>query len=195
MWTKQMKKENNKFSLSGRVVVDLTKHLEGKYHKVYFNNFLSSVPLCEYLCRNGILAFGTITSSQKCLPVPELLTDMEMNRGDYDYRSTSSGIAIFKWMDTKPVYFISNFHGVQETTVKRNQKDSFYVFVTCPSLVKDYNAFIFGVDKHDQMRQLYGHDRKSVKWRHRLFFEFVDVTVVNSFVYIKRLMLVIYIFF
>ena len=60
-----------------------------------------------------------------------------MNQGDYDYRSTSSGITIFKWKDTKPVYFISNFYEVHETTVERKQKDGSHVFVTCPSLVKD----------------------------------------------------------
>ena len=70
-----------------------------------------------------------------------------MNRGDYDYRSTSSGITIFKWEDIKPVYFISNFYGVQETTIKRKQKDGSHVFVTCVSLVKDYNTFTISVDK------------------------------------------------
>ena len=46
---KTNEKENNKFGLGGRVVIDLTKHLEGKYHKVYFDNFFFSVPLFEYL--------------------------------------------------------------------------------------------------------------------------------------------------
>ena len=36
------------------------------------------------------------------------------------------------------------------------------------------------------MRQLYGHDRKSVKWWHRLFFGFVGMTIVNSFVVYKE---------
>ena len=60
---KTNEKENNKFGLGGRVVVDLTKHLEGKYYKVYFDNFFSSVPFFEYLHCNGILACGTIKSN------------------------------------------------------------------------------------------------------------------------------------
>ena len=36
------------------------------------------------------------------------------------------------------------------------------------------------------MRQLYGHDRKIVKWGRKLFFEFVDMTIVNSFVVYKE---------
>ena len=35
---KTNEKETNKFALGRRVVVDLTKHLKGKYHKVYFDN-------------------------------------------------------------------------------------------------------------------------------------------------------------
>ena len=65
---KTNEKENNKFGLGRRVVIDFTKHLEGKYHKVYFDNFFSSVPLCKYLHCNKILAYGTIRSNQKGLP-------------------------------------------------------------------------------------------------------------------------------
>ena len=43
---KTNEKENNKFGLGGRVVVDLTKHLEGKCHEVYFDNFF---PQCHFL--------------------------------------------------------------------------------------------------------------------------------------------------
>ena len=39
-----------------------------------------------------------------------------------------------------------------------------------------------GVDKHDMLRQLYGTDRKNVKWWHRLFFGLLDVAIVNSFI-------------
>ena len=41
-----------------------------------------------------------------------------------------------------------------------------YIVVSCPSVVKDYNASMIGVDKHDQLRPVYrtGCDRESVKW-------------------------------
>lgn len=46
--------------------------------------------------------------------------------------------------------------------------------------------YMISVDKHDQIRQVYDRDRKSVKWWHRLFFWFVDMTIVNYFVIFKE---------
>ena len=39
-----------------------------------------------------------------------------------------------------------------------------------------------GVDKHDMLRQIYGINRKSVKWWHRLFFCLLVMAVVNAFI-------------
>ena len=42
-----------------------------------------------------------------------------------------------------------------------------------------------GVDKHDMLRQLYGVNRKSLKWWHRLFFGMFDMSIVNAYVLYK----------
>ena len=38
-----------------------------------------------------------------------------------------------------------------------------------------------GVDKHDQLRQYYNVERKSIKWWHRIAFGLLDMAVVNAF--------------
>ncbi|XP_037783504.1 uncharacterized protein LOC119579664 [Penaeus monodon] len=38
-----------------------------------------------------------------------------------------------------------------------------------------------GVDKHDMLRQLYGTNRKSMKWWHRIFFGLLDMSIVNAY--------------
>ena len=103
-----------------------------------------------------------------------------MKHGDFDYQSTPGGITVYKWMDTKPVHFISNYHGVSPSTVDRKTKDGTKDTVTCPSVVSDYNKHMGGVDKHDKLRQLYGTGRKSKKWWHRLFFGLLDMIVINA---------------
>ncbi|KAF2350776.1 PiggyBac transposable element-derived protein [Trinorchestia longiramus] len=100
---------------------------------------------------------------------PQLCGDKSLKRGDFDYRSTPSGITVFKWHDSKPVHLISNYHDVEDSTVQRRNKKGIKLTVTCPSVVTDYNKHMGGVDKHDMMKQLYGSDRKSKKWWHRLF--------------------------
>jgi hypothetical protein len=42
--TSAAKKE---FGLGGSVVKDLSSHLEGKKHKIFFDNYFASIPLME----------------------------------------------------------------------------------------------------------------------------------------------------
>jgi hypothetical protein len=48
--------------------------------------------------------------------------------------------------------------------------------------VKDYNENMGFVDKADMLKALYEVNRKSRKWWHRIFWYFLDVTVVNAFI-------------
>ena len=138
------------------------------------------MPLMETLRSKEVLACGIIRSSRK--DFPQLAKDKDMKRGDFDYRSIPGGITVYKWMGTKPVHFIYNYHGVSPSTVDRKTKDGTKVTVTCPSVVRDYNKHMGGVDKHDILRQLYSTDRKSKKWWHRLFFGLLDMTFINAYV-------------
>ena len=175
---------SKEFGLGGKVVLSLLIDIKSKNHKVFMDNYFSSIPLMEELKNKEVLACGTIRSNRK--DFPKLKEDKCLTRGQYDYRSTPSGITVFKWKDSKAVHFISNYHGIEETSVQRKQKDGSKVTVPCPQVVKDYNSFMGGVDKHDMLRQLYGTDRKNVKWWHRLFFGLMDITIVNAFIVYKE---------
>ena len=99
-------------------------------------------------------------------------------------QSTALGEAFqkcYKWKDSKNVFFISNYHGTDETFVGRKDKNGRKQVVSCPDVVKDYNAHMGGVDKHDQLRQYYNVERKSIKWWHRIAFGLLDMAVVNAF--------------
>ena len=168
----------SELGLGGDVVTSLLSNVKEPNHKVTFDNFFSSIPLLEDLQTKKILACGTIRANRKGLP--KLIEDKKMKRGDFDYRSTPYGISVYKWMDSKPVHFISNYHGDTLTTVERKKYDGSRVTVQCPDVVKDYNEHMGGVDKHDAARQCYGSDRKSTKWWHRLFFGLLDMALVNA---------------
>ena len=150
--------------LGGKVVWHLVKHLCGKNHKVFFDNFFSSIPLLDILRVNKILACGTIRANRKYFPT--LATDKSLKRGDFDYRTSSTGLSVYKWCDNKSVHLISNFHAVSATTVERKQKDGSKEVVACPEVAKHYNQYMGGVDEHDMLRQVYGVNRKSMKWWH-----------------------------
>ena len=171
----------NCFGLGERVVIHLSKDLFGKKHKVYFDNYFSSIPLAEYLLANNTYCCGTIRTNRKFLPT-NLKTDKELQRGEFDSRVSNHGISIFKWMDNKSVTFVSNFHGTEVSSITRRQKDGSKKQFSCPEAVYDYNKSMGGVDKADFYCSIYGTSRKNVKWWHRIFFGLLDRALTNAYI-------------
>ena len=50
-----------------------------------------------------------------------------------------------------------------------------------PAVIVDYNNGMKGVDVSDQLASSYPTPRKTVKWYQKLFFNFLDMTVVNAY--------------
>lgn len=171
----------NCFGLGEKVVLYHTNDLFGKNHKVYFDNYFSSVPLAEYLLMNKVFCCGTIRQNRKYLP-SNLKSDKELTRGEFDYRVSNHDIAVFKWMDNKAVNLISNFHGSEREEIRRKQKDGSKKTFSCPKAINDYNKNMGGVDKADFYCAIYGLNRKNVKWWHRLFFGLIDRALTNAYV-------------
>jgi hypothetical protein len=81
-----------------------------------------------------------------------------MKRGKFDIRSSSSGITPTLWKDRKGILFLSNFH---DPAVARKNKDVTSEDISCPEIVKQYNANMRFVDKLKSFNEI---DRKSQKW-------------------------------
>ena len=137
-------------------------------------------------CRNIQRTFaenvpGTYPAVQMKMSVSRKEKDMKM--GDSEYRTSYEGIRWLKWVDKKPVQFLSNFHDPSALfEVERRQKDGSLKTIACPQMAKDYNGYMRCIDKSDQMKSLYEITRKSKKWLHRIPWHFIDVTLVNSFI-------------
>lgn len=176
-----LEQEFDKYNLGERVVLKLTKPFWKQQRIILFDNYFTSITLLERLKNEQTLACGTIRNNRKGMP-QNLKKDSDIKRGDFDHRFSTSGIVIFKWKDNKAVYLASNYHGNETTTVQRTSKNGSKSDVTCPTLVKDYNAFMGGVDHADRLRALYCVDRKSKKWWLRIFWGLLDIVFVNAYV-------------
>lgn len=173
-------------SLGFRVTKDLTKDLIGKGHNLYFDNFFNSMPLQRYLQDNVIYACGTARKGRKDTPT-DVKEDKDLERGQSDWRISKDGIVFLKWKDRKGVLFLSNHHNPTILgTVSRKMKDGSTEEISCPILVKDYNSNMGFVDKMDMLKSIYEVSRKSKKWWHRIFFYFLDIALVNSFILFKK---------
>lgn len=180
------KTKNTEKQLGLRVVKDLTRDLIGGNHHVYFDNFFTSVDLLIYLKENQIFACGTVRKNRSRLPKNEK-SDKKMGKGEYEFRTSNTGLRWIKWMDKKAVYFLSNYHDPSEATVvHRRQKDGSLLPIACPMVCADYNQHMGYVDYSDRLLSTYKIDRKSKKWWVRLFWYFVDLTIINSFIIYKE---------
>lgn len=173
-------------NLGESVVLNLCTEIEGSYHHLYFDNYFSTYSLLVELKIKKILACGTVQANRKHLP--SLKEDRNLKRGEYDWRVSDTGVSFMKWKDKKSVHLISNFHNPADVTeVTRTCKDGSKEVVPCPVALKEYNEHMNSVDKLDQLKKYYEIDRKSRKWWHRIFFHFMDVSVVNAYILKSKL--------
>jgi len=175
--------------LGERVIRDLSRDLAHKYYRIYFNNYFSTVDLMSNLLADGILACGTVRINRKDLSKQQ--QDVKnMSTGDSEFRTSYQGVRWLKWIDKKPINFLSNHHDSSiVSVVNRRQKDGSLKEVTCPQMAKDYNHSMGYVDKADMLKSCYQISQKSKKWWHRIFWHFVDVTLVNAFIIYKLILL------
>ncbi|XP_008189097.2 piggyBac transposable element-derived protein 4-like, partial [Acyrthosiphon pisum] len=173
-------------TLGKRVVQDLTMNIEGKYHNVYFDNFFTSLELMEELLQDGIYACGTVRANRKGLPKIQI-QDKKLKKGDSEGRVSTTGVSWLKWRDNRCIQLLSNFHNPDDiSSCTRKNKDGSTISISCPLAVTNYNTHMGYVDYADMLKSYYEIDRKSQKWWHRIFFHFLDVSVVNAFILFRE---------
>lgn len=99
---------------------------------------------------------------------------------------TKNYVSAVKWMDNKPVHFLSNFLSPKETTtIDRKKRDGSKEKVSCPQVVEMYNKIMGGVDRFDQLLERYSIGRRANKWWHRIFYYLLDMAIVNAYILMK----------
>ncbi|XP_005097783.1 piggyBac transposable element-derived protein 4-like [Aplysia californica] len=159
----------------------LAGECENKKHILTMDRYYNSVDLFKYLLREqNTFAVGTAMTNRK--HYPKTLIRKKMNkRGDYEFVCQGSLVAMV-WMDRRPINFLSTCHDpTLFQHARRRNKDGTQENVVMPQLVKDYNSFMGGTDKNDQMARL-NKTRRHYRWPRRLFMKFVMWAVYNAYV-------------
>ena len=181
----------NHLQKSAQVVAKPCQELPGqKGHKLFFDNWFSTLELFHYLKDHGIHAVGTIRANrlQGC-PLDSAKDLTKQGRGSYDCRvDLNSAIIIVRWMDNSVVQLASNFVGVNpvgkiDRWVKSANARS---QVDCPQIVLHYNKSMGGVDLADMLIQLYRIEVKTTRWYIKVFWYMVDIAKVNSWLLYRR---------
>ena len=85
-------------------------------------------------------------------------------------------------MDRKVVTVMSTTSQPESSTVLRRQKNGSRIPVPCPTSIMDYNNFMGGVDRGDQLRGYYSCRTKCRKFYRYIFYFLLDVAITNAFI-------------
>ena len=86
------------------------------------------------------------------------------------------------WQDRKPIHVLSTYHDPQDVRqTDRRNKDGTVIEVNIPAIVTDYNKYMGGCDKNDQMTRL-EKIRRHYRWPHRLMVKFLVWACHNSYI-------------
>jgi hypothetical protein len=173
------------------LVMHLCNGLE-KYSRLYCDNFFTSIALFVQLKEMGIYATGTLRSNRSCGATILMLSDKELSkkgRGSHDQRTDQfKGVTVVKWYDNRAVLLASTLNGIDPlgTLERWDKKLKASRQIPAPALITDYNHHMGGVDFADRLLSMYAIPVKTNKWTMRLFYHFLDVAVVNSWLLYRR---------
>lgn len=159
-------------------------------HKLFCDNYFTSLLLLRELLQRGIFTAGTIRNNRlkKC-PLKLERELQKTGRGSCDSFVTSDNkIIAVRWYDNKVVNMASNFIGIEpEDEVKRwDKKQGEYIVVKRPSVIRLYNRSMGGVDKNDFLIALYRTFIRSRKWTLRVIFHYFNLAVCNAWLEYRR---------
>ena len=170
--------------LCSRVCLDLMSGLPCGF-KLFTDNYYTSPRLYSALYNLGYNCCGTARTNRKDFPTKDLIIakNTKVNRG-YIYYRTNGPILAVAWHDRRHIYFISTMHRAELTsgqeTVKRKNPDGSRIDVTCPPLLPDYQQYMRGVDRGDQLIGYYNVGRRSTKWWKRCFSHLIECSLLNA---------------
>ena len=150
-------------------VLELIQGLEHRNHHLYFDSYYTSIPLAQELSTRGFGCAGTINQRRKFIPIVIKNPPSSLLEGQAIFRRRNDMIALV-YKDKKDVRILSTIHGNQIHAQGM------------PLAVRDYNAYMRGVDRGNQNTSYYHPNHKSMKWWKTIFIALVKTSIANSYI-------------
>ncbi|CAH1985185.1 unnamed protein product [Acanthoscelides obtectus] len=123
--------KNQSLTLGERVVTALASTVKENNVVLCFDRFFTSVNL---LLTPDYAALGTCMSNRKNVST---MGD-KLQKGESQFKCTSSGLLCVKWQDTKEVLLMSNCHKPNLTTIIKKSKTGEQQNIQCPEAISFY---------------------------------------------------------
>ncbi len=147
---------------------------------VYFDNFYTSPQLCKRLLTLGFKSCGTVRIDRK--GIPETFRKATPTKGSIvTYRDED--MLGLKWKDKRYVSVLTSIHDDSMVTKQRRTRQVTGGLETTqkPKAIEEYNQYMGGVDRSDQLVTYYGFRHCSKKWWKRAFFHLMELAMVNAY--------------
>ncbi|XP_035528002.1 piggyBac transposable element-derived protein 4-like [Morone saxatilis] len=184
-------KDSDGLGLGALVVKRLSETLTAGT-KVYCDRYFTTILAVDHMLKNEIYLTGTVMKNrvpQAMKKLPDDKTLKHQGRGASATVTRADGkLCVVKWYDNKPVVMLSTVHAEQpeDTCQWWSKKDKKYLTVTRPSIVREYNSKMGGVDMSDRMISYYRMSVRTKKWTIRMLMHFTDLALVNSWLLYRR---------
>lgn len=162
-----------------------TTLLEGTH--IYIDRYFTTIPLLDYMLGKNILLSGTIMKSRVPrgvhLTSDRILARLGRGSSEQDVRSDGK-VNIVQWYDMKSVILASTSLQIepQDECKRWSKKDSKFVQVSRPNVVRKYNECMGGIDLIDRMISYYRMGARSKKWTVKTIFHLFDLGIANSWI-------------
>jgi hypothetical protein len=142
-----------------KLVMEMCKALFGSRRMVNMDNYNTSPAVLILLKNQKVYARGTVRKNRWMVPPFIVWTKKEAEDAGSGALiwavNTLTGIFAFGWTDGCPVHMLSTADGSHQQTTVPRQVGRVKNEVPAPNNVKAYNAYMQGVDRHDQLRALF----------------------------------------
>ena len=160
----------------------LVKPFHNKGYDLYVDRFYTSPLLASEMSKVGVTVTGTVQSNRRGMP--KEVTAKRKREPRRTIRAARSGkILALSWLDKRKVLMLSTKHNASRTQVRTRYTIRFgihHILTSIlltrrgevrekPTVVADYNLYMLGVDKLDQLMAYYSFLHKSVKWWRKIF--------------------------
>ena len=145
------------------VVLKLVSGLENKGHHLYCDNYYSSPELFLRLKALGFGACNTTRTSRHGNPASFKLT-ASMGRGQ-EKSTSSDGLLALQWQDKRKVTMISTIHDDSMVSQRGRTRlaEGGIEEIMKPEVISEYNTYMRGVDKSDQLLSYYPFTHRTLK--------------------------------
>ncbi|KAL7631069.1 UNVERIFIED_CONTAM: hypothetical protein RMT77_018635 [Armadillidium vulgare] len=175
VYTGKMEEENG-FSKTETIVVNMMKDFLEKYHHLYTDNFYTTPKLYRYLKEHKTYATGTVRSNGQGMPKD--FRTLKIEKGQRSGYETKDLLALL-FNDKRNVYMLSNCHENGVIEVTRRSKAG-RIRENIPLCIKDYNKNMGFVDKTDQVLHYYTMARKTIKWYKKLGMHLIQIRILDA---------------